>query len=437
MTDHTRRSSPLISWIIEKSFGYLFKSETSYIKWQPEEDFCSITALGADNELLGTIEFRHNWPLGRKSFVDSRNLAVSFNLADSLEAPLKNIVQHEAELVCKKLLKLEARFPALLKIAFPRLPDGSVDWKAVRLEHAELKQDKQTKDTIIKLEHLPCDLDCAFCTRPEEESCTIIDVPDLYLNELLYKVYFELPLASLAEQSAAHKHRLLLGGDEPIKHPDLYSMITLGKLRGHNFIELQTSDMFSLSDTKLVQLKAAGLTSIDMPIYGVSDKVHNDVVGKPGHFSELLRVLKFCRAEKISVKLHSVPLTTNQHECAAIIGFAKQHNARFIGFQYPRKEGKSRIDVDRLVPKLTELDPDVRMQLNLYIPCVSVGKKEDTTINLGEVLEVAGRRGTQSLSSFEMEYAKVCERCSAKETCTGIFKGYLKIFGEAEFKAID
>ena len=126
------------------------------------------------------------------------------------------------------------------------------------------------------------------------------------------------PLAGARERGF---HALRMVAVEPLEHPDVVGFVADARALGYDRIEAWTSAR-ALADPGLAdRLAAAGLTDVDVPLFGGSAPVHDRVAGVDGSFDETLAGLRNARG-RLRVRHHLVVVRQNLGDLAGMLDLA-------------------------------------------------------------------------------------------------------------------
>jgi len=269
-----------------------------------------------------------------------------------------------------------------------------------------------------------CDYKCVFCSRG----------PDDYFKKISFnyeREYQEAGRQLYSYSKERQKPGLAISRDEPANHPYILNVIRFARKTGFKKIELQTSGM-RLGDKKFLKsLVGAGLTSVALPVYGVTPAVHDAIVGLPGAWGILERAVEALRSLKVGLRFRTIVLRQNLHEIEKI---AERYKC-FVAFPYPTA---SRLKYKDLCVRLSEIPKSVRGALDLRIPCVN-GLTAESCRFAGVVFghtanpELTQAAANSNAPSFK---PKKCKSCAMNGKCEGIFREYVKIYGEDEFRPV-
>lgn len=417
----------LIGWLVTRFWSYLSGGlESDTLVWDLDDSGDRVCLRRPEGETLADIRLRLAWPHTLHSFVKTRWIAIDFNVTHSRAGSVQ--LDRLVTTFGKRIAELEQRIERPLALLFPRDAEGEIDWSRSPLADASLTPQAHSGADMLKLGDIPCGLRCAFCTRslwPEYSA-----PPALFLMDQVYRAALSLGRVTAPES------RILIGSGEPGRHPDIVSIVRLARRRGYRDVRLETSALDSLFPHLIHRLPGAGLTMIQLPLYADNADIHDEIVGQPGHFDLIGKAAQTLREAGVEVRIHSVPLTLNLAHIAKLPAFCADLGLTFEGFQYPRREGASRIPYEQLAPRLSELPVEVKARINMTVPCVGIKSVHKTPIQAGLDRELLGQRGQESNRAIETEYPPQCDRCRAKIRCTGIYRGYLELHGSDEFLPI-
>ncbi len=420
----------LIPWILKQFHNFVFQTEKSAFIWKLGERSLSYTVHEKGGGKLADVDISLAKESGSSPIAETRIFSVGLTPMKNVSNVDKGSISIELKTVGKRLKLAEERFDDLYNRFFPRDENGLVDWPKTTFWE-QIRNSQRSKDTRIDLPLSQCGLNCIFCSTP-------VNGYNLKPEALRLLQYEQLQNAALEIGTAAKPGlRLQFFSTDPIAHPDIVSLVKLGKLAGYDSILIYSAMMCELADGLLSELIDAGLNSLDVPFYGVTAEVHDKVVGRSGHFECLMKVAREAVAKRISFKVHSVAMNINSHELEKIPKFVKELGGHFYDFLFVRDDGCSRVPVRELTPRISDLPKSVRRRLNLSIPCLGVGKdfrgKEDLTgASLSD--RIQKDKDAHLDSRYKYEFADKCKRCKKRHLCSGVFPPYLEVYGDEEFE---
>jgi len=425
-TDVTGSGRPdlVFRWLSDFS-GFLVVDAVNGLRWELDRKCGTpkLSAVDRFSKTIGEVFVSILWPVSKSAF-SCRHISFLLSSAAGISQKEYKVFISGATEFARRCALLEKKLPEYFAMLFPRMESGVVDWK--RCPVAGLDKVNES-GAYLKMEHLFCGLYCIFCTRSVGKSN---HTPPLFstMNKL-YEAAITLPMAG---KGVSFK----IGGDEPARHPDLPSLVALGRARGYKKIVLQTSDMELFeSAPRFAALIREGLTQVQVPIYGTTGGVHDAVVGVEGHFSKTVKAMKFLKTMPVEVEVHTLVLKQNMHECAGLPAFVEKLGHRFEEIRMPRYEGPSREPPQVWMPRLSEVHLELKTMISpLKIPCLGIGKiKNPVEDIIDRSIEVAGTRNLKVVESMNLVYSNRCRGCTDLKNCSGVFPGYIEVYGDDEF----
>jgi molybdenum cofactor biosynthesis enzyme MoaA len=262
-----------------------------------------------------------------------------------------------------------------------------------------------------------CEMSCIFCTRGEGGS---LSKP----RPLSSSSDVERDIDRLVEMGA---RIIAIGGDEPLTHPDAESFVRRARRGSVTEVHLATSGQ-RLVDLALVKrLAAAGLTRVQLPVYGPSADVHDAITKEPGSFDALAVAMRNVRAAGLSLRLHTVLLRQNLAHVAAMRTWARATaGVGELAFAHVMPRSDAVDDYRAKTPSYEE----VRRVLGgsgvtlLYFPtCVTSAMKR-----------ASGTDDAASPNHYTADRMKPapCNACMHASACPGTFELHVRAFGESE-----
>jgi len=174
-----------------------------------------------------------------------------------------------------------------------------------------------------------CNLNCRHCYLPvEKRKDTATELSLLQIKNIIDQLY-ALGCLSIA-----------LTGGEVFTRKDASEI--LGCLKGRGF------HLFLVTNGTLITEKIATLLSefrplidISISLYGLDEKINNQLVGVKGALKMALNGAKLLKQRNVAVSIGTLVMRNNLEEFEAIKGFARRHNIRF-SYDYivqPRLDG--------------------------------------------------------------------------------------------------
>jgi len=184
------------------------------------------------------------------------------------------------------------------------------------LFHTRASQQRIPINGSIELT-MRCNLRCAHCYVPLNQRMAR-GINELTLNE------FKRIFSEIAEAGCLW---LLFTGGEPLLRPDFTDIYMDAKARG--FIISLFTNATMMNDTTADFLAEMRPFSIEVSIYGATEKTYEQVTGIPGSFRKCLRGVEMLLNRGLPVQLKSVLLTINRHERVEMEQLSKHYGLEF------------------------------------------------------------------------------------------------------------
>ena len=308
---------------------------------------------------------------------------------------------------------------------------------------------KKIKKTVIFAGY-SCNNNCKFCINWDKRT-----IPDRSTLEIKR----EITMAKMRGSSYLE----IIGG-EPTIRKDILELISFAKGMGFKTVMMATNGrLYSYKDFAKKVL-VAGLNSIVFSIHGHTANLHDSLTQAKGSFRQLTKGIKNIKQSakelglKINIGSNTCIIKQNYKYLPQIGQYIHNlgiNNAEFI-FVDP-SYGAAFDFFDELVPKVSKVAPFVRK-------CLDIGKKNDAahwhvryvplcyfTDYLDQISEI------QEVETFKTEHVapdfynpdaekgrrcigraktKRCEGCLLYNKCEGIWREYLKHYGDKELNKI-
>lgn len=286
------------------------------------------------------------------------------------------------------------------------------------------------KELFLLLNNCPCDYRCIFCSRGLEHY-------QVRLKNYFQHFDFQKEFLSIQNIIFNSYHRMKsklikIGNNEPLNHPNIISIIEFSRNTGYKKILIQTSGVrFSnLEFTK--KIINAGLTHVELPIYGACAKTHDKIVRLKGSFNLMMQAINNLKKFHIDIKLHTLLLKQNLEEVCVM---RRKFNDIVVRFPFPDPGSPS--DYKKICVKLSDIPLEVRKGVKLKIPCILNKESSDTVLpESGEIkLKPDSPDKIVRSESCVDRKAKLpkCKSCHFFKHCDGIYPLYLEIYGDGEF----
>lgn len=306
-------------------------------------------------------------------------------------------------------------------------------------------RNKKIKKTVIILGY-QCNNNCQFCL-------------DANKRNLVNKTTGQIIQEMVQVRRKGFTYLELIGG-EPTIRPDIVELIKFARqLKFENIMMATNGRLFAYKEfaKKIIE---AGLTDLIFSLHGHNSKLHDSLTRSRGSFRQMMKGIKNVRALGLKrIGTNTAIVKQNYRYLKKIgqlilkLGF---RNSEFI-FIDPTY-GAAHDNFLKLVPKISEAAPCIRKCLDLgkknkishwvirYVPMCHFADYKDRVSELQEStlfhtqhlapdfinLDVEGSRRTIARAKTER-----CDGCRFFNQCEGIWKEYLKYYGDKELFPIN
>lgn len=306
-----------------------------------------------------------------------------------------------------------------------------------------MQRDKKIKKTVI-ITGYRCNNRCRFCIDSGKRN-----LPNKTTKEIIAEM--------ILSKEKGTTYLEIIGGEITIRS-DFLSLIKFAKKLGFETISMATNGrMFFYLEFAKTAVEA-GLTDIIFSIHGHNAKLHDYLTQSPGSFKQLLMGLDNLR--KIGFKnfgSNTIIVKDNYKKLPKIGEFLYKQGIRNSEFIFVDPTyGAAHDNFLKFVPKISQAAPYIRQCLDLvknksihwdirYVPlCYFVDYLEQ----ISELQESAAFH-TQHLApdfiNLDVEGSrkkivriktKRCQGCRLYDKCEGIWKEYLKYYGDKELSPL-
>ncbi len=296
-----------------------------------------------------------------------------------------------------------------------------------------------------------CNNRCIFCINYNKR-----DIPPPSTKEIKKEIF--------SAKKRGSTYLELIGG-EPTIRQDIIELIEFAKTIGFDTIMIATNGrMLSYEDFARTILKA-GLNSIVFSIHGHTAKFHDSLTQVPGSFQQINKGIKNVQKIIKELDLH-VSLGTNTTIVKQNYKYLPQigeyirkldlYNAEFIFVD--STYGGAYDNFEKIVPKISDIAPYARK-------CLDIGKKyqiphwdiryaplcyfQNYLNQISELHEIQVYSNTEQIAPDFYDDNTVrnrqiigriktekCFGCELYDKCEGIWREYVKYYGDKELKPI-
>jgi len=284
-----------------------------------------------------------------------------------------------------------------------------------------------------------CRRKCIFCNVTKEDKGAYADTS---------LVQFERNFIRLNREIGARK--ILFWSNEPLHHPELPNLIAEARESGFTEIIVQTGGAFDEDSADIEECAAAGLTRLQIPIYGATAETQDMITGSEGAFEETINGARRAVAAGVYVAFNTIVIRQNLHEIPDIADFIKTNfpGSTLSYSPFWARPGQEP-DFPFFAPRFSEMIEVLRpRRASIAIPApLCVRSDEIVPLELSKHTDYQ-LRSSNMLNNGELlslnqgkpdEYGTHCRACAICETkpkCSGVYSLYLLHYGDDEFKPI-
>jgi MoaA/NifB/PqqE/SkfB family radical SAM enzyme len=248
-------------------------------------------------------------------------------------------------------------------------------------------------------------------------------------------------------------------GGEPTARNDISGLIAFASGLGFKTITITTNGrMLSYPDFTAKIIKA-GLTNIVFSIHGHTAELHDSLTQVKGSFDQLSAGIKNFRKFGFKNIGSNTTIVKQNYKFLPEIGHFLLgkgiKNAEFI-FVDPNY-GAAKINFDMLVPKISVIAPYVKKCLEIgkknqadhwhvrYVPLCYFPDNLDQISEIDEVKKFRSEHIAPDFENYSVESSRAaigrvkpekCRSCRLYDLCEGIWREYVKQYGDDELKPI-
>jgi len=242
------------------------------------------------------------------------------------------------------------------------------------------------------------------------------------------------------DQILSYSKHISFNGGEPTIRKDLFQILEYAQKKGASEIALLTNSE-ALYNEKLVK-KLARIKGLKIvtTIYGGSSLIHNAITRTPNSFEYKIRGLKnlvnYHIPIELRILLHKMNYKHFNEMAKFIIDNFKPNNFGSIIIMNPKLTERACEYQKVVAEKLTNISQVLEKPIEILLKKgFKVGLYHFPHCILPNKLWGLSRGITAD--EAEVIFAPNCANCIKKQECSRIWKSYIDIFGDAEFKSIN
>lgn len=296
----------------------------------------------------------------------------------------------------------------------------------------------QKRFLYLKLGHL-CNSKCLYCVAG------VADQPFIDLRLLKKEL----------EESAADYGRVILTGGEPSMHPRFFDLLVIAFYLGYK-IEIQ-SNIRAFSGKRFTSKIKKFNVKIIVCMNSSREQVFDEMADAPGAFRQTVEGIKNLTSQGIEVASKIIITHQNRDHLTEVVRFIKGFGIKDVMLVFPTPMGLARENFNRINPRYSDIlfdvhdalqwgiDHDMHMTTE-NIPGCQLDEKyhkySSEYVDQG-ILDGIYMNLDRGLYNCKMERKDVqkikvrgCTHCQFSHKCEGVYREYVRHFGEAEFDPV-
>lgn len=313
-----------------------------------------------------------------------------------------------------------------------------LDGGGVLEEHARVDVGPRYPDTLLLTLIVPgCELNCVFCQTPQGE----VGIAPSTLARV----------REALRERAGQATGVYFTGGEPSGLPWLVAAIREARDLGYARVQLQTHAGRASDGAVADAWVEAGLTAVDVPIYGADAATHEAVTHTPGSFERTVAGLLALKARGVRTVVHATLFRSNLGGVEALLGFWEGLGVDAAYLQVAGEVGPPGLWA-KLAPSPAEVGRAVVAALPASPRAVWLADVPPCLVP-GHEARVLRWRGTpeEGAEAMVLPYGDwlmtftggrtkrkgaVCGACALKERCDGLPAEMLERFGEGVLRPV-
>jgi MoaA/NifB/PqqE/SkfB family radical SAM enzyme len=291
-----------------------------------------------------------------------------------------------------------------------------------------------------------CNNKCVFCNQSDRRN----NFSDRDTKSILAEI--------VKAKKKGTKYLELIGGECTIR-PDILKIVAFASKQGFKEIKMATNGRMLSYPEFAKEICKAGITELIFSIHGHNSRIHDRLTGSPGSFKQLLKGIENLRKLGFNSINSNTTIVRQNHKYLVDIGKLllklKISDSEFIFVDC--NEGGAYHNYDYLVPKISEAAPHMNALMALgkkngirgwhlrYVPLCYFRDHLDCISEIVENMvfyteHVAPEFISENVLEKRKQIARmkppVCNGCKLFDRCEGLWRNYLKHYGQKELKPV-
>lgn len=294
-----------------------------------------------------------------------------------------------------------------------------------------------------------CNNKCGFCINYEKQRDKNISTPSV--QEIIKKIY-------LAKKNGA-SHIEFIGG-EPTIHEKLDYFICFAKKIGIKKVSFATNGI-NLSNFKLAKkIVNSGVNEIIFSIHGHNPAIHDNLTNTKNSFSKIKKALSnLIKLNFRNIHGNTIIVKQNLNYLKNIADFYINNGIKDVEWIFPDPTyGGCKINFYHYVPKISDVSVKIK-ELFSYVKKLNVNRFFIRYVplclfldNISKVSELNEFKNFLKIEHWATDFinkdviknrinisrikTNKCKKCRFYTKCEGIWKEYIKNYGDSELKPI-
>jgi hypothetical protein len=284
---------------------------------------------------------------------------------------------------------------------------------------------KDPNKTFVNLNYM-CNNNCISCIREEQGRFA----PEPSIKDIYRQI----------DQILDWSDHIEFNGGEPTLRKDLTKILDYAVAKKPTAeITLLSNVRFFSNELMIRSLPKSNKFKIVTSIYGHDSKTHDSITRTPGSFKQQINGINNLIKRRISVELRVIITKLNCKTLPKISSFIIGNylprdllriaivNMKISGIAEDNCKAIS-YKISDIIPLLTESFNKLKsagFEVKLFHFPHCILPRELWPYSIGKSAELD-----------QISFPKQCSKCLSKDQCTGVWNGYLKLYGPSEFKPI-
>lgn len=289
-----------------------------------------------------------------------------------------------------------------------------------------------------------CENHCVFCRRVP--TATAKEIKQQELN--IFK--------SLVDFKNKNIRKIEISGADPIEYSKLISLVKYIKRSGFRLIQLSSHGNY-LSNKKFTDsLIEAGVNKFRIPIYGSTNKIHDQVTRNQGSFHKIIQGIKHIKKNHpyVKIQISCLIVRQNKEDLKNIIDLIIELDITDFYFSIPCIKDTD-ADFDHYYLPIKDLPPYVQKTYNycrekklpaqfMEIPFCVFGFGAESITNNSKPPDHSHCQPKKELQTKEKDLPSyrikkklpMCNKCQFSNKCEGFFQNDIDLFGPGDLQPL-